>query len=181
MTKLNRQRRVRVFSIIFVLSLCLITVRPHTLFAKQTPLRAVTYQYQNDKILKVVEVRNLQKDTYLQDLEIEIKNVSGKPIYLLQFWLNLPEVPPPSPATITGILWEYGNHGLMNNDRLAEESDVPIKPDETFVYKPPKDQVKNLYRLINENDITSAAHLVFSFYLINSGMERGSFLASRLK
>jgi len=169
MTKLNRQRRVRVFSIIFVLSLCLITVRPHTLFAKQTPLRAVTYQYQNDKILKVVEVRNLQKDTYLQDLEIEIKNVSGKPIYFMYLWLHLPEIPPPPGATITAVHWEYGNRGLINNERLAEESDIPIKPGEAFVYKVPKDQVKNLYRLLNENDIVSVTHVVLSFDVINFG------------
>ena len=179
-------RIARRLAILFVLLSCQFTMQsfwqPQPAFgsevkrAERPQQRAITYEYLNDKIFKIVAVRNLQKDTWLNDLEIELKNVSGKPIYLMQFLFNLPEIPPPPPATSTTILSSYGNKELMNNDKLAEETDVPIKPGETFVYKVPKDNIEYLRRYVSESDIISVTHVVFSFYLINFGDGTGFFL-----
>jgi len=191
MAERNFKRLARRLAILFVLILTQITIaswwKPQPTLGseiKKTPqdrLRAITYQYKNDKIFKIVEVRNLQKDTWLTDLEIELKNVSGKPIYLMQFLLNLPEIPPPPPATATTILSSYGNKDLMNNDRLADESDIPIKPGETYVYKVPKDKIEYLNRYVNESDIVAVTHVVFSFYLINFGDGTGFFVGQPAK
>ena len=41
--------------------------------------------------LTIVKVRNLQSDTWYNDLGIEVKNVSSKPIYFILAYLIFPD------------------------------------------------------------------------------------------
>lgn len=70
----NIHRTVRIISVIFVLTSCLFTVRSQILFAMDSGSRSIAsgikleFRHRNDKIIKIVEVRNIDKDTWIDDL-----------------------------------------------------------------------------------------------------------------
>src|SRR5437868_819218 len=43
-----------------------------------------------DRVVKVTAVRNLQSEHFPEDLEIEVQNISSKPIYYIEFYLGFP-------------------------------------------------------------------------------------------
>jgi hypothetical protein len=79
-----------------------------------------------------VQVRNLESETWLKDLEIEVKNVGKKPIYSIVAYLMLPDSPI---ADSVGIPFDYGNPKNVRLDRIAEADDPRIDPGESFVFK----------------------------------------------
>ena len=52
-----------------------------------------------------VKVRNLQSKRWLKDLEIEVKNISGRPIYFIVAYLQFPDDPPPQSDGVVGCLY----------------------------------------------------------------------------
>ena len=79
-----------------------------------------------------IQVRNLESDTWLKDLEIGVKNVGKKPIYSIVAYLMLPDSPV---ADSFGIPFDYGNPKNVRLDRVAEADDPHIDPGESFVFK----------------------------------------------
>jgi hypothetical protein len=79
-----------------------------------------------------VKVRNLQSETWLKDLEIEVKNVSKKPIYNILAYLMFPDE---TWAEHVGIRLEFGNPILVQLDKVAGKDDPHIDPGETYVLK----------------------------------------------
>lgn len=121
----------------------------------QTPKQERTLKVHtfNRMPLKVKEIRNLQKEdeNWFRDLEIEVENISNKPIYYISLVIEFPDVPapPPEPSAdgstptraTTGFSVSYGPEGLHVVSRLAEPNDIPLKPGETYVFKIPKSRV----------------------------------------
>jgi hypothetical protein len=130
-----------------------------------TEERKLDFRYRNDKIIKVLAVRNLNNDAWTRDLQIEMKNVSGKPIYFLQIALVMPE--DRSQGVESAFVWNYGDLELMKHDKLAEPTDVPIKPDESFVLTIPKDQAEGFEK--SKDTRPSITKLVMEFNFINFG------------
>src|SRR5438309_12052540 len=60
-----------------------------------------------DMPLAIVKVRNLQSDTWYKDLEIEVKNISTKPIYSILAYLIFPDNKIYG-NEVAGITLEYG-------------------------------------------------------------------------
>jgi len=87
-------------------------------------------------------VRHLEEETWLERLEIEIRNVSSKPVYFLEVDLSLPDVVITEldgmPRGLV-IPLTYGRGDLMRKGDLATTDDVPIRTGESYVFKiPPK-------------------------------------------
>ena len=77
----------------------------------------------------VHEVKNLQSDTWYDDLKIVVKNVSKKPIYFISAYLQFPDVPAPGNA-VSGIILEFGNRKNGNLQRIPDPRDVVLNPGE---------------------------------------------------
>lgn len=81
-----------------------------------------------------VEVKNLNSENWTQDLEIEVKNSSDKPIYLLDLFLTLPEIKT-SDGYPVGFALRYGRIQLVDYTTPLQPEDVPIQPGETHTFK----------------------------------------------
>jgi hypothetical protein len=81
--------------------------------------------------LRVRKVKNLQSETWPNDLEIEVENVSNKPIYFINAVLEFPDDPAPNGSS--GIKFKFGNPENMDTARIAQPADAHVDPGETVV------------------------------------------------
>jgi hypothetical protein len=81
-----------------------------------------------------VEVRNLDEDTWADDLEIEVWNTSNKPIYFLDFFVVTPEIKSES-GDAYGFAFKYGRIQFVSFLEPVQPDDVPIKPGESHIFK----------------------------------------------
>ena len=88
-----------------------------------------------------VKVKNLEKDEWLDELEVEVRNTGDKPIYYLNVVVITPEVMAET-GDPTGFPLKYGNWGLVDPDKRPEPEDVPINPGESYVFKLSERDVK---------------------------------------
>ena len=85
--------------------------------------------------IEIVAVRNLQRRSrWVRDLEIEIKNVSAKPIYEVYLLLSMPDDKGPSGAP-KAVSLEYGRPYLVHPRQRPSEDDKPFGPGETVILK----------------------------------------------
>lgn len=145
---------------LFLLALCLVFLLAAGNFGAgltQSPKeRKVKTRTFHGMPLKVKEVRNLQKgeDEWFRDLEIEVENISDRPIYFISLMIEFPNIPAPPPQmrpdgitparTTTGFGLTYGAWRLLDVSRLATPEDVPLEPGETYVFKIPDSRVLGL-------------------------------------
>ncbi|HEV2708165.1 MAG TPA: hypothetical protein VGV59_19775 [Pyrinomonadaceae bacterium] len=105
--------------------------------------------------LKVKEIRNLQKEEdWFRDLEIEVENISDKPIYFISLIIEFPDIEAPPPQvgpngitpsrSITGFGIRFGSRRLIDVKNLATPDDIFLKPGETYVFKIPESRVQGL-------------------------------------
>jgi hypothetical protein len=87
-----------------------------------------------------VKVKNLEKDKWADELEIEVRNTGDKPIYYLNLALLMPEVM--VSGSPTGFSLVYGNMELIDVKKRPEPADVSIQPGESYVFKLPERSVK---------------------------------------
>jgi hypothetical protein len=85
--------------------------------------------------IKISKVNNLQGEHFLRDLEIEVTNVSDKPIYFIRLGLFLPDIK--MNGKTSGFSMFYGRLDMVDLDVLAEQDDKPLQPGETYVFKVP--------------------------------------------
>src|SRR5205085_10817260 len=93
--------------------------------------RTITQKHFAHMPVAIKEVRNLNKgDDWTRDLEIEVKNVSDKPIYFVLIYMEFPDIPapPPPPRTdgteygappVTGFPLSFGSRELIDIQCLA--------------------------------------------------------------
>lgn len=85
--------------------------------------------------IEIVAVRNLQKtEHWVRDLELEIKNVSAKPIYEIYFTLFMPEDKGKGGAPVAVSL-EYGRLDLIHPRQRPSTDDKPLEPGDTVLLK----------------------------------------------
>jgi len=90
-----------------------------------------------DMPLEVREVRKLQSDSWYKDLEIEVKNVSTKPIYYILASLYFPDVPAPGNG-VWGISYHFGFNDNIDVARIADPQDPHVDPGKTLVLTIPE-------------------------------------------
>jgi|ERR1044071_879368 hypothetical protein len=114
------------------------------------------------------QVRNLKSDTWHQDLEIEVKNVSNKPIYFMLVYLVFPDDPVP-PGGESAIRLMYGDPRRNGRiDRYAHLEDEHIEPGETYVFTIPEIDRKGL-KAKHEKFPERTKNLFLRFAIINFG------------
>jgi hypothetical protein len=89
-----------------------------------------------DMPVELVEVRNLQSETWWKDLEIELKNVSKKPIYFLTAYLEFPD--DRWGDSFYGISLAWGDPKKLDLRKLASADAEYVEPGKTFVLTIPE-------------------------------------------
>jgi hypothetical protein len=93
--------------------------------------------------LAVTKVSNLQSDTWYKDLEIEVKNISGKPIYFILAYLQFPDIPEPGDA-VYGIALHYGERRNIDYRKDADPKDPHLNPGAKFTFTIPEKMKEGL-------------------------------------
>jgi len=109
----------------------LVTVA-HALSAAQSEQRKLEEKEFATMPVRVREVRNLQPDAWPNDLEIEVENVSNRPIYFLNVLLEFPD--DPAPNGTSGIVLKYGHIDNMDIARIATAEDEHLDPGKTTCF-----------------------------------------------
>jgi len=132
--------------------------------------------------VRVREVRHLQSETWPNDLEIEVENVSNRPIYFINALLIFPDDPAPNGES--GIVLKYGKLDNMDIARIAEPEDEHLEPGQKTILV-----VSEIYRkglLVKQKKTpNNLKRLEFSFEIISfgdgTGFEVGEFRDVRKK
>ncbi|MDT4951969.1 MAG: hypothetical protein QOJ02_107 [Acidobacteriota bacterium] len=95
-----------------------------------------------DMPVAIHQVRKLQSETWHKDLEIEVKNISDKPIYFMSAYLIFPDESVPNGKS--GILLLYGDPKNAHISWYAEPEDKHLAPGETYVFTIPEMYRKGL-------------------------------------
>ena len=74
-----------------------------------------------DMPLAIPEVRNLQSETWYKDLEIEVKNISAKPIYSILAYLQFPDDKVQGNG-VSGIVLVFGENKYIEKNRRPARS-----------------------------------------------------------
>jgi hypothetical protein len=114
-------------------------------------------------------VRNLESDDWVEKLEVEIKNISDKPIYYIRIAARLHEVKPPPYYNILSFDMRFGNKRHLNIGSLAEPGDESIKPGESLVLKIPEGQVQGWNKMKSEQEYPPITRVEFYVATINFG------------
>lgn len=83
-----------------------------------------------------IKVKNLQSTQWHRDLQIEVKNISSRPIYYILAYLVFPDETPPTGEA--GISLHFGKPENIQIRHLAGHEDLHLDPDETYVFTLPE-------------------------------------------
>lgn len=95
-----------------------------------------------DMPLALVAVRNLQSEAWYEELEIELKNVSGKPIYFITAFLVFPDEKLDWGEAGVRLVW--GDAKKLDGSKYADPEAPHVAPEKTLVLTIPKMYVKGL-------------------------------------
>lgn len=79
-------------------------------------------------------LKDMNNDKWTSDLELEVTNISDKPIYLLELWVEMPEIISENGHRV-GFTLRYGRAAFVDFDARPIPDDKPIQPKETYVFK----------------------------------------------
>jgi hypothetical protein len=123
----------------------------------------------------IVEIRNLQGEHWLRDLEIEVQNNSGKPIYFMEVILYFPDIPKITDTEgiergfATSLI--YGRRDLTKLKQRITHEDVPILPGEKCILRIPEPKWRGLEAHLARNNIqhSTIKRVRLRIYSLNFG------------
>ena len=85
--------------------------------------------------IEIVALRNFQCEHWVRELELEMRNVSDKPIYGVYITLYLPDDKGEDGHSSIAVTLEYGRSDLLHPRHRPSPDDRPIAPGETAALK----------------------------------------------
>ncbi len=150
---------------------------------KEKEKRTLKTQEFKDMPLKVHVVRNLDSDTWHQDLQIEVKNIGTKPIYSILAYLLFPEHKAPGNRD-TGIILRFGERKYIDIRAIGDPQDPHLNPGDTYVFTTLPQYRKGI-KIQHEKAADEFKRLELHFDLISfgdgTGFEVGDFTDHRSK
>jgi len=146
-------------------------------FGQSAQRKYETYQpssAQQPLPLQIVEVNNLQNDSFLSDMEIHLKNVSDKPIYYIRLGVNLPAVKEYSGGKDFGIFLRYGRPELIDFKEKPTDNDRPLMPGEMYVFKVPETLSSGFESYARNKKVPTSATLTVRFRIDTVSFGDGS-------
>ena len=130
------------------------------------------------------KVNNLNSKRWAHDLEIEVTNTSGRPIYFFHFYVSLPEVKG-STGSIVAFWKHYGRGKLLDFSTPLEPDDVPLLPGEKHIFTLSETEAKAWDYMKEKEGKPEPKAVVIEFQSINFGDGTGyddeKFIDSRKK
>lgn len=131
-----------------------------------------------DAPVVINKVRNLNSNSWHKDLEIEVKNISDKPIYFMLAYLIFEDEKRPDGES--GIPLMYGDPKRNGRiDKFTHLEDEHLKPGESYVFTIPE-LYKKGFKAKHEKFPERTKNLKLEFAIINfgdgTGFEAGRFL-----
>jgi hypothetical protein len=129
--------------------------------------------------IEIRKVNNLQGEHFLRDLEVEVTNVSKKPIYFIRLFLIFPDVK--MNGKTYGFSLYYGRHDLIDLRELADANDKPLQPSDSYIFKVPDPLWQGLDHHLSQINMPAAAVHAIKFRLDiisfgdGTGYESGGF------
>ena len=93
-----------------------------------------------------VEIKNLETESLLRDIEIKVTNEATKPIYFLELRLVLPDTLSEAGYPISFPL-RYGRLDLIRSENRLQPSDVPLLSGKSLILKVAETNLKGFERL----------------------------------
>jgi len=88
-----------------------------------------------------IKVNNLNHKKWVHDLEVEVTNISDRPIYFLSLYLILPESKGLLGSKV-GFWLSYGRAELIDFSAPLKPDDKPFQPGEKYTFKIPESSAK---------------------------------------
>ncbi len=102
--------------------------------------RVIEVLNDNHPAVKISAIRNHSKKSWLHCLEIEVTNISNKPIYFLELSLRFPDIQSNGAPIGEGFYFGSYDGGLFGHQ--AKPDDPSIKPGEKHVLRFQKDRIE---------------------------------------
>jgi len=90
------------------------------------------------KAVKEAKIKDLTNSDWVRDFELEVTNISDKPIYYLELWLMLPDTMSENNNPLAFSL-RHGRIDFTHFDTRPVATDVPIQPGETHTFAIPEE------------------------------------------
>jgi hypothetical protein len=143
---------------------------------EQKKPRALKLRAFKDMPLAVSKIKNLDSDTWHQDLEVEVKNISTKPIYSILAYLSFPEHRPGNRDT--GITMHFGERKYIDIRRVGDPQDPHLNPGDTYIFTIEKQYKKGLkiqHEMVAEEFKTLELHFGVISFGDGTGFQAGDF------
>ena len=121
-----------------------------------------------DMPLEVRKVKNLDSDTWHKDLEIEVKNIGGKPIYSILAYLEFPDKKVEHNGNVSGILMQFGEDKYIDITTVGNPQDPHLNPGDSYVFTIAEQYRKGL-KVQHERSPEAFRRLDFHFGVISFG------------
>ena len=120
------------------------------------------------KAEKEPKFKDMSNPDWLGDFELEVTNTSDRPIYFLEFWLMLPETRTPDNNPIAFSL-RYGRGDFVIQETLRNDTDVPIKPGETYAFIIPVEQTRGWRQFKSKGSVPDPDKVKIQFIQLSFG------------
>ena len=120
-------------------------------------------------VIEIKKINNLQSPSFPSDFEVEVKNISNKPIYYIFVGADFPEGKVPK----LGVRLTYGKQALRGFN-LAKEGDSSLLPGESAILGVDPQWRQNMLPWLKDNDeeyarVTNRVRLVFQYLNFGDG------------
>lgn len=123
--------------------------------------------------IEIVAVRNLQKrDHWIRDLEIEIRNISAKPIYGIYLTLVMPD--DNARGAPTAVDLEYGRYEVVHPREHALADDKPIGSGETVILRVAEPRWRGYETHLRSESVSEAATRRLRILIVEIGFGDGT-------
>jgi hypothetical protein len=119
-----------------------------------------------------VKVKNHNNEKWYEDVEVEVTNTGDKPIYYLMIVLFFGDVTMENGIGI-GFPLKYGRRELSRIDNRATPEDVPIRPEETYVFKSHEGLAKGWDGFRAKHNMRHPRRIGIRFEILNFGDNTG--------
>lgn len=115
-----------------------------------------------------IKVKNVNSKKWVHDIEVEVTNTSDKPIYYLDFYIDLPGIKGLIGSTV-GFWLHYGRPQLIDFTMPVLPEDVPLEPGEKYTFKIPESSANGWDHLREKEGRPEPKAMKLIFQRINFG------------
>src|SRR5215207_3183012 len=133
-------------------------------FTQSGKERKLNVRHFNETPVKVKGVKNLQNEEgWFRDLEVEVQNVSDRPVYFIYVVVSFPDADairiagPDGNVPAKKFALMFGEPRLGDVSNMPWPADPPLNPGDTYVFRMPVEQVRRFESMQADMNLPSWA------------------------